>query len=135
MESDPTARISKAKIGGNAEERDRVLSEAEIKQLARVLPKALGEIQQRAIWIMIATCCRVGEITSARWEHVDLETGVWKLPNTKNGKPFAIQLSDFALNQFKALRAKAESDAKKAERDVSPWVMPAKYKVGHVCSK
>jgi integrase len=135
LETDPIAGMTRAKHGGMANERDRVLSEAEIKQLAKALPKALGEVQQLAVWIMLATACRVGEITAARWECVDFEAGTWLIPETKNGKPHTVSLSRFALDQFKALREHAEYVAKQTEKEVSAWVMPARHNNGCVCSK
>lgn len=129
LETDPIAGMTRAKHGGMANERDRVLSEAEIKQLAKALPTALGEVQQRAIWIMLATACRIGEITRAAWEDVDLDSGIWTIPaeNSKNGKPHVISLSRFALDQFKVLRATMDK--------TSPWVMPARHHSGCVCAK
>jgi integrase len=134
---DPTARMKKSKLGGNANERDRVLTVAEIKQLASAVPKALGEFQQRAIWIMLATCCRIGEITQAGWSDIDLVAGTWTIPaeNSKNTKPHTVTLSRFALDHFRALRTIAESTAKETEKEVSQWVMPARHNTGCVCSK
>lgn len=137
MAGDPTAGMKKSKLGGNANERDRVLSEAEIKQLWKAVPKALGEVQQRAIWIMLATCCRIGEITKAAWDDVDHDAGTWTIPpeNSKNAKPHTVNLSRFALDQFKALRATAEHVAKEGKKEVSVWVMPARHNDGCVCAK
>ncbi len=137
IEADPTAVISKRELFGKATERERVLSEAEVKVLAKALPTALNDSGQCAVWIMLATCCRIGEITRARWEHVDLEAGTWVIPaeNSKSGRPHTVALSPFALEQFETLRAKAKADAEKAEREVSPWVLPARNTKGCVCSK
>ncbi|OZB82030.1 MAG: hypothetical protein B7X28_04150 [Halothiobacillus sp. 13-55-253] len=43
----------------------------------------------------------------ARWEHVDLVNREWLIPaeNAKNKKNHTVFLSDFALKQFKELRA------------------------------
>jgi integrase len=56
---------------------------------------------------MLSTLCRVGEIIQARWEHVDLVNREWLIPaeNAKNKKNHTVFLSDFALKQFKELRA------------------------------
>lgn len=104
---DPTASLRKAKIGGKEVERDRVLSEEEIRLLHRQLPAAgLLPSSEAAIWIALATCCRIGELLQARWEHLDLAQGLWTIPaeHSKNGKPHTIYLSDFAMRQFKAVQ-------------------------------
>lgn len=89
IDSDPSASIRKAKIGGKDVERDRVLSEDEIRALAKQVPAAgLLVTSQAAIWIALSTCCRIGELLAARWEHVDLNKRTWLIPseNSKNKK-------------------------------------------------
>lgn len=104
VEADPTARIKKAKIGKDGE-RDRVLSEAELIDLFKKLPlSGLGQTTQCALLLQMATITRIGEVVSARWQHVDFERRLWTLPNTKNGKAHQVWLSDFALRQFEQLR-------------------------------
>ncbi len=103
IEQDPTARLRKAKVGGKDVERDRVLSEAEITQLYRRVPEAgLLYASEAAIWIALATCCRIGELLAARWDHIDLKKKTWYIPaeNSKNGKAHTVYLSDFAVQQF-----------------------------------
>ncbi|MDH4555724.1 DUF4102 domain-containing protein [Pseudomonas sp. BN417] len=108
IEHDPTASIRKAKIGGKDVERDRVLSDDEIRSLAELSPHAgLLPSTEAAIWIALSTCCRIGELLNARWEHVDLTKGIWLIPaeNSKNGKSHSVTLSSFAIRQFEKVRA------------------------------
>ena len=91
--ADPTANIRKSGIGKKEVERDRVLSEDEIRDLYRRLPDAdLITQTEMAVWLALSTCCRIGELLRARWEHVDLDKGTWLIPagNSKNGKPHTI---------------------------------------------
>lgn len=107
IEHDPSASIRKTKIGGKDTERDRVLSDDEIRLLAQKIPEAgLLATTEAAIWIALSTCCRIGELLNSRWEHIDLERRIWLIPaeNSKNGKPHTIILSDFAANQFKRVQ-------------------------------
>lgn len=111
IEFDPAASIRKSKIGGKDVERDRVLSEEEVKAVYRQLPNAgVLDTTQIAVWICLATCCRIGELVSALVDDVDLEARTWRIPadNSKNGKPHTIQLSDFAITQFRSLIAIAD---------------------------
>jgi integrase len=111
IEFDPAASIRKSKIGGKDVERDRVLSEEEVKAVYRQIPNAgVLDTTQLAVWICLATCCRIGELVSALVDDVDLEARTWRIPadNSKNGKPHTIQLSDFAITQFKSLIESAD---------------------------
>lgn len=106
VEIDPTALISKKSIGGANVERDRVLNEEEITELALKMPEAnMAETSIIAIWIALATCCRIGELLKARWSHVALDRGLWRIPaeNSKNKREHTVFLSSFAIGQFKKL--------------------------------
>ncbi len=129
VEAHPLAGLTKEKIGGRQKERDRYLSEDEIVELKQRLPAAnLLHTTERAIWIMLSTCCRVGELSQARWEAVDLDQGEWRIPagNSKNAKDHTVYLSDFAHGQFHALRTLTGD---------SDWCLPARDGVDHVCLK
>jgi integrase len=131
VENDPTSHLKRDDFGRKLE-RDRVLSLAEIRVLSEKLPKAeMWDSSISAIWIMLATCCRVGEITAARGEHLDLEAGTWTIPaeHAKNAKEHVVFLSDFARRHFLELKTRAE-------RLESEWLCPAKNKRDtHVCPK
>jgi len=107
IDADPTAAIRKKNIAGKDTERDRFLNDDEIKLLAEKLPEAgLLVTTRAAVWIVLATCCRIGELLSARWEHIDFEKKTWIIPeeNSKNGIPLEVHLSDFALSHFQTIR-------------------------------
>lgn len=128
--------------------RQRVLSAAEIGELHRVLAqmdvnyeqaddrrravRPLAPTTKAAIWIMLSTLCRVGELTKARWEHVNLETGEWFIPkeNSKGQRhkkiDFMIFLSPFALEQFRRLHPLTGHTA---------WCFPAVNRGGPLCEK
>ena len=72
------------------DKRERFLSDAEYRRLG----SALREIEQdgsetasaiAAIRLLMLTGCRLSEIQKLRWEHVDLEAGELRLPDTKTG--------------------------------------------------
>ncbi|MBK7281341.1 tyrosine-type recombinase/integrase, partial [Candidatus Aalborgicola defluviihabitans] len=58
------------------------------------------------MWLMLSCCCRIGEVIQSRWEHVDLEAGVWVIPkeNAKNRKSHTIFMSPVALKKFQELK-------------------------------
>lgn len=124
---------------------DRVLSAVEIVELRDLLQRGEDEYAaapdkrrarqpvlkttQLAIWIMLSTLCRVGELTMAKWEDVDLEAGEWFIPkaNVKGSlADMRIYLSPFAREQFNALR-KATGH--------SPWCFPSADEETHIGTK
>ncbi|ABE31676.1 phage integrase family protein [Paraburkholderia xenovorans LB400] len=107
-------------------ERTRVLTEAEIRQLAKLVPAAdLPLTTRAAIWIMLSCGTRIGETVATKWAHVDLQTGRWSIPkeHTKSGVALEVALSDFALAQFQTL-----ADARDAlpVEDRSDYVFPSR---------
>jgi len=129
LESDPTAAISKKTVGGANVERDRVLDEREVRELATKLLKAgLEETTILATWIVLGTCCRIGELLKARWSHLDFQAGTWLIPpeNSKNGREHVIALSSFVLAHLKRLYAITGAGI---------WCFPASRKDGCVCPK
>jgi len=130
IDRNPLTGMLRRKVGGDEKERDRVLSIDELKELRDKMPAAKFERPtELAIWIMLSTLARVGEIIQARWEHVDLDAGTWRIPagNSKNAKEHVIFLSEFARRQFEELRS---------VNHWSDWCMPSSQKEGsHVCLK
>lgn len=126
VESDPTAVISKGKLGKNIE-RDRYLAEAELIDLFRKLPvSGLAGTSRLALMIQLSTAARIGEVLSAHWAHVDLERRTWFLPDTKNSRDHTVHLSDFALSQFQEL---------KKITGITPWLFPSASVSEHLCLK
>lgn len=126
VDTHPLAGLTKEKIGGRQKERDRYLSEDEIIELNKQLPAAnLLRTTELAIWIMLSTCCRVGELSQARWENVDIEGGEWFIPagNSKNAKDHTIFLSDFAKEQFQAMHAITND---------TDWCLPSRNGKTHI---
>ena len=143
LEFDPTATIRKAKIGGPPVERDRVLSEDEIALLAQQLPHSgVKESTEIAVLIALATCCRIGELMAAKWDHVDFDRGVWVIPseNSKNGREHLVYLSTVASQAFRRLKNIAEQNLVKRQKrepeaQLSAWVYPNRSGKGQVCPK
>lgn len=129
-------------------ERKRRLSADEIRELYCLCQMMRGQYENAdnkrravhpmvpttevALWIMLSTLCRVGELSKARWEHVNFETAEWFIPkeNSKGatGKKadFLVFLSPFASEQFRALHSLTGH---------SEWCFPATNREGHLCEK
>lgn len=157
VERNPLDTVRKRKIGGADVARDRVLSADEIKALSAALP--LANLNQRsvcAIWLILATGSRIGELMGATWEDpaqgfdalariaedegvkvgfVDTKAGTWYMPDTKNQRPHTIHLSAFALEQFKTLRQLRDDLKDSTTGQLTPWVFPATDNRKPVCVK
>jgi integrase len=131
IEDNPVIGIEASKITDDdydGTERTRALSADEVRELWVQLPLAgLLRRTELACWIMLSCCCRIGELTKAKWEDVDLVAAVWAIPkeNAKNKNRHTVFLSDFALAQFKQLR----------EISTGEWCFPDSTGTTHVCVK
>jgi integrase len=159
----PLARVKRSKIGGASVERDRHLSDDEVRQLAAALPCAhMHPRSEAAIWLVLATAARAGEAMGAVWADtlpadtkarqrriadlreaaeaagtkfgvVDVAARTWHLPDTKNQRDHTIHLSGFALAQFERLATLRE--VLPEDGKLSPWVFPATNPAAPVCVK
>lgn len=133
IERNPLDTITKRDAGGAETERARTLDADEIKALASALTLAnMNRRSVAAIWLILATGARIGEVVNAEWANVDLSAGTWHLPETKNGRDHTIHLSKFAATQFAALADLREADDEGAPL---PWVFPNAAGKGPVCIK
>lgn len=123
------------------EERDRVLSPAELLELADIFTqlredyaaapagakydavRPLKRESELAIWICVGTLCRIGELLQAEWKHVDLEARTWFIPKTnvkgqrKQKQDHLVFLSNFTKRQLTELRILTGE---------SRWLFPAR---------
>ena len=163
IDADPLASVKKSRIVGTAVERDRTLAPDEIKALAAALPAARMSVRSvAAVWLLLATGARVGELMGTVWADVlpqsvkarqarivelqtvaeedgvkvgvlDMAAKTWHLPDTKNQRDHTIHISDFALSRFRKLAGMRES--LKDSDELSPWVFPARDAARPVCVK
>ena len=108
------------------EKRERFLSDAEYRRLGETL-KEIGRDGSEtastiaAIRLLMLTGCRLSEIQKLRWEHVDLEAGELRLPDTKTGAK-VVHLGDPAIEVLRGLDG----------RDDSPWVIAGRKSGAHL---
>jgi integrase len=118
--TNPAAMIQKKHAGGAEVERDRVLTEDQIKALPAALDAAhLPDSTRHAVWVVLATSVRIGELIKAKLADINLDKGEWRIPalNAKNEDTHLIFLSPFALYHMRALV------------DMSPskrWLLPSR---------
>ncbi len=82
--------------------RDRRLQDDEHARLLASATTYGGEIASLITWA-IETAMRRGEIAAMRWEHLNRKAKVLLIPETKNGTPRRVPLSQAALAVLDAL--------------------------------
>jgi integrase len=89
--------------------RQRFLDDVEITLLAGKLGIAdLPDWAEPAVWILLGTAVRSGELLGAEWSEFDLPNAVWHLPadRTKSAVGRDVALSDFTLRWLDRLQSK-----------------------------
>ena len=107
----------------NKERRRQTIVEA--KELPVWWQAVMSEPDYARDFLLMAlfTGMRRGELQRLRWENLDLQQRKLHLPNTKNGDPLTLPLSNFLLDLM--------SD-RKARAGASPWVFPGNGPSGHL---
>ena len=106
--------------------RERFLSQVEIARLGYVLDVIDEDGSETrsavtAIRLLMLTGCRLSEIQTLRWEHVDLEAGELHLPDTKTGSRI-VPLAPAAVRLLANLTRDPEN----------PWVIAGKKPGTHL---
>jgi integrase len=112
--------------GGKEKPRERVLSDEELKAyLADPLKCTRFPRLAHVVTLLLLTAQRRGELAAARWSEIDLNARTWVIPdaNSKTGRGHTVPLTDWAVEEFRALKAFAKH---------SPWVLPGKDASQHV---
>ena len=108
------------------EKRERFLSPQESQRLGRLLDEIIEDGSETrsavtAIRLLMLTGCRLSEIQKLRWEHVDLEAGELRLPDTKTGGR-AVPLAPSAVRLLESLPREQDN----------PWVIAGKKPGSHL---
>ena len=86
--------------------RDRIVSDAELKELFNLLNKSKNQILATATKLLFMLGVRKNELLQATWNEFDFENSFWTLPaeRTKNGKAIKIPLSQPVITLLKSLQ-------------------------------
>jgi integrase len=95
-DNDPQNPVASTNTKSEIVERDRVLSDEEVRQIWH----AAGDDDfGRIVKLLLLTACRRTEIASLRWEELDLKNFLLVISGdrTKNGRAFEVPLTDLML--------------------------------------
>lgn len=90
----PTRGIKRAPIN-NA--RQRYLTAEEAARLGKAMAESSNPQLKNICGLLLLTAARKSELLNAKWEHVDVERGLWFIPRTKNGHSRHVPLPTAAL--------------------------------------
>jgi integrase len=103
-------------------ERTRFLQEGEMPMFFAALRDEPNRDLVDYVWIALMTGARRGDVLSARWTNVNLETMIWTIPNPKARDPYAVALMKQAVEVLKRRKESASDD----------WVFPGSGASGHL---
>lgn len=107
--------------------RDRFIQANELPVFFTELANETSEDFKHFVLLSLLTGARRINVMSARWEDVNLDSAIWRIPDTvsKNGEPMILPLG---VEAVQILRARLPEDGKPA----TPWVFPADSASGHI---
>ena len=108
------------------EKRERFLSDADDQRLGAALKEIGADGSETpsaiaAVRLLMLTGCRLSEIQKLRWEHVDLEAGELRLPDTKTGAK-VVYLGDPAISVLRGIN----------RQDGNPWAVAGRKPGSHL---
>ncbi len=108
------------------EKRERFLSDEEYQRLGSTLREIEAEGLETtsaiaAIRLLMLTGCRLSEIQKLRWEHVDLDAGELRLPDTKTGAK-VVHVGDPAIAVLRGIDRQEDG----------PWVIAGRKPGNHL---
>jgi integrase len=102
--------------------RDRFLQPDEMPRFLAALQQE-PQLFQDFFLIALLTGARRRNVEAMRWEDVQLEAAVWRIPQTKSGEPVLIHLPEKAVEILRR---------RHIENGRSEWVFPTRSKSGHL---
>ena len=122
LEKNVLANIPLMKVDNKVE---RYLSEDEVKRLVEVLTTDLAFGASYLLLYLLSTGARLNEAMQAKWDQVDLEKGIWRIPatNSKSKKTRSVPLNDSAIWVLGQLWTKGKHEYLFVnEATKKPWV-------------
>lgn len=95
LKDNPVAGIPRPPLN-NA--RERYITADEAKRLKDAVERSRNKSLKYIVALLLNCGCRVGELLSAEWSHLDLERRLWRIPQSKTGRARFVPLSEGALN-------------------------------------
>ena len=116
VEANPAHAIGSP--GGAEQQRDRVLSEEEIRKVWKAL-ESEGSKARAIFRLALLTAQRRSEITGMRWDELELDSGWWTIPaaRAKNGLAHRVPLSPEAVRILDSVKRSIKRKKKPGAKD------------------
>ncbi|MBF0308981.1 MAG: tyrosine-type recombinase/integrase [Magnetococcales bacterium] len=103
--------------------RDRFLDANELLRLQEALDKEPSVVMRRFFQVALLTGARRNNVCAMRFDEIDFDRAVWRIPKTKNKDPLTVPLVDTVLEILREMR-----DGNQGE-----WVFPSpRSATGHM---
>lgn len=83
--------------------RARVLTDDEMRALLDAVAEEKDPHVRAAFHLLVETGARLSEVLRARWEDLDIDAGLWRLPSPKSGHPQMIPLARSTVAKLRRL--------------------------------
>lgn len=96
LDKNPLTNIPLMKVDNKVE---RYLSDEEVKRLVSVLTTDLAYGASYILLFLLSTGARLNEAMQSKWEHIDLDKSIWRIPatNSKSKKTRSVPLNESAM--------------------------------------
>lgn len=120
--SNPVLRLSQARQWYKVERRRTMLKPHELKPWHEAVKLIENNVIRDYLLLTIFTGLRKQEGLQLKWVDVDMKDRSFTIPDTKNGKPHTLPLSNFLYELFKDLQ----------RRKINEYVFPGPGSAGHL---
>jgi integrase len=107
MEANPAKGIRRNK----EQARDRFLQSDELPRFFAALAEEESDVARDYFLLSLITSARLSNVLAMRWTDVNLAEGLWRIPETKNGTPQNVPLTQEAIAILNERRRKAAPEA------------------------
>lgn len=114
----------KRKAWYKVDRRRTLIKNSDLPAWSKAVESLGNPITRDFLLFLIYTGLRRNEAAGLRWDQVDFQEGCFTIPDTKNGEPHTLPLSDYLINLLMKRKAEAWSD--------NPYVFPSNGKAGYL---
>jgi integrase len=83
--------------------RRRFVTPDELPRLSKAIDQEADEYVRHAVWLLLLTGLRRGELLNAKWSDIDWKQRTLSIPKTKNGEALLAPLSHAAISRLKTV--------------------------------